>query len=273
MPRGATPPDLGSAELRPDCGNCFGLCCVVLPFSASADFPVDKAAGEPCRHLRTDFACGIHSRLRDRGFTGCTVFDCFGAGQHVSQHTFAGRDWRSRPDTAGDLFAAFGVMRQLHEIRWYLSQALHLDAASRLHPELADALDATTALSDLPEPDLLTVDVAAHRAEVNPLLEEASRLSRAGMRGPRRRGADLIGAKLSGKDFSGADLRGAYLIAADLSKADLRVADLIGADLRDTKLHGADLTGAFFVTRPQLAAAQGDARTRLPSGMERPAHW
>ena len=82
-------------ELAADCSRCAGLCCVALPFGRSADFPVDKAAGDPCEHLRRDFRCGIHDRLREEGYRGCTVFDCFGAGQQVTQVTFGGKDWRS----------------------------------------------------------------------------------------------------------------------------------------------------------------------------------
>ncbi|NEE31666.1 pentapeptide repeat-containing protein, partial [Streptomyces sp. SID7982] len=62
-------------------------------------------------------------------------------------------------------------------------------------------------------------------------------------------------------------------IAADLSGADLRDADLIGADMRDTDLRGADLRGALFLTQPQLNAARGDARTKVPQTLERPPHW
>jgi hypothetical protein len=39
-------------DLRPDCSRCFGLCCVAPPFSASADFAVDKDAGDACPHLQ-----------------------------------------------------------------------------------------------------------------------------------------------------------------------------------------------------------------------------
>lgn len=91
---GSTHPD-PLLELRADCGQCFGLCCVALPFARSADFAIDKGAGEPCPNLESDFRCGIHTRLRRTGFTGCTVYDCFGAGQRVSQVTFGGVDWRS----------------------------------------------------------------------------------------------------------------------------------------------------------------------------------
>ena len=94
-----------------------------------------------------------------------------------------------------------------------------------------------------------------------------------GARKKDRRGADLIGAKLKGADLRGANLRGAYLIGADLRGADLRLADLIGADLRDADLAGADLTDAIFLTQSQLDAARGDAATRLPPSLTRPAHW
>ena len=49
-----------STDLRADCSSCFGLCCVALTFSRSADFAIDKPAGEACPNLSADFRCGIH---------------------------------------------------------------------------------------------------------------------------------------------------------------------------------------------------------------------
>ncbi len=268
-----TPPD--RADLRADCANCFGLCCVALPFAASADFAVDKKAGQPCTNLRTDFRCGIHADLRERGFAGCTVFDCFGAGQKISQTTFGGRDWRREPHTARRMFDVFPVMRQLHELLWYVTEALALPAARPVHGDLRRALERTDELSRGSAESLTELDVAAHRGEVNALLLRASDLVRAGVPGRKRnhRGADLIGARLHRADLRGANLRGAYLIAADLSGADLRTADLIGADLRDADLTGADLTDSIFLTQSQLNAAKGDPATKLPDGLHHPTHW
>ncbi|GAA1352906.1 pentapeptide repeat-containing protein [Streptomyces beijiangensis] len=263
-----------SPALKGDCANCFGLCCVALPFAASADFAVTKPAGKPCANLQQDFRCGIHTRLRDKGFAGCTVYDCFGAGQKVSQVTFGSKDWRQAPDTAQRMFGVFPVVRQLHELLFYVTEALTLDPARPLHPELRLVRDETEALTFLGPGDLAALDVAARRAKVNALLLRTSELVRGNPgKNKNRRGADLMGARLRKADLRGADLRGAYLIAADLSGADLRLADLIGADLRDTDLSGADLTGAFFLTQPQLNAARGDAATRLPGSLVRPAHW
>ncbi|MBB6174805.1 uncharacterized protein YjbI with pentapeptide repeats [Nocardiopsis mwathae] len=264
-------------RLRADCTNCFGLCCVALPFAASADFAVDKDAGTPCANLREDFGCGIHARLRDRGFSGCTVFDCFGAGQQLSQVTYGGQDWRRSPGTAREMFDVFAVMRQLHELLWYLAEALELPQARAVHGDLRRLYDATEHLTRGSTAELSAVDVAAHRREVDRLLLRTSELVRAEVPGMGKkrnhRGADLVGAKLKGADLRGANLRGALLIAADLRGADLRSADLIGADFRDTDLRGADLTGGLFLTQPQVNAARGDARTALPPTLERPAHW
>ncbi|MEU2491193.1 pentapeptide repeat-containing protein [Streptomyces sp. NPDC007883] len=264
-----------TAALRADCGACFALCCVALPFSASADFAVDKPAGRPCGNLRDDFRCGIHTRLRDSGFPGCTVYDCYGAGQKVSQVTFGGRSWRQDPGARG-MLDVFPVMRQLHELLWYLTDVLGMAPARPVHAAARALRDEIEAVTLRDAEVLLGTDVAALRGRTGELLLRASELARAGAkpgRSKKRRGADLLGAGLARADLHGADLRGACLIAADLSGADLRLADLLGADLRDADLSGADLTGSIFLTQPQLQQAKGDAATRLPSGLRRPAHW
>lgn len=271
------------SNLQADCENCFGLCCVALPFAASADFAINKEAGKPCANLQSDFRCGIHTSLRQQGFKGCTVFECFGAGQKVSQDTFGGVDWRSAPEKAKQMFHVFTIMHQLHEMLWYLTQALALHATHPIHSKLGIALDETKRLTGLPADALMELDVPSNRAKVNPLLvktselvwRESSRQQKSTKNGKRidRRGADLMGAKLRGADLRGANLRGAYLIAADLRGADLRAADLIGADLRDADLRGADLTGSIFVTQVQINSAKGDAHTKLPHALSRPAHW
>ncbi len=268
-------PDGRPLSLRADCERCFGLCCVAPAFSASADFAIDKDAGKPCPNLQSDFRCAIHHRLRQKGFPGCAVYDCFGAGQKVAQITFNGRDWRRNPEIAAQMFEVFMIMRQLHELLWYLTEALTLQPAAPLHGELGLALEETERLTHSGPDDLEELDVGAHRRDVNALLLRTSELVRAGARHHKidRGGADLIGKDLRGADLRGANLRGAYLIGADLRGADLRMADLTGADLRGADLGGADLTGGIFLTQSQLDAAKGDLDTKLPPSLDRPTHW
>ncbi|MEE2523764.1 pentapeptide repeat-containing protein [Pseudarthrobacter sp. J75] len=272
---------LPSPALRPDCANCFALCCTAFGFSRSADFAVDKPPATPCANLADDFSCTIHASLPARGFRGCTVFDCFGAGQAVSQQLFDGVSWRANPSSRTEMFAAFGIVRQLHEMLW------HLDEAGRrtFDPDLAaDAYNLSHTISAVTRGavrDLLTFDVGALHVRVRNLLMEVSEEVRAGFAatGSRHRGsglhagADLVGGAFRGQQLCGADLRSALLIGADLRDCELSGADLLGADLRDARLHGAQLERALYLTQPQVNAAAGDAATTLPDRLAAPPHW
>jgi uncharacterized protein YjbI with pentapeptide repeats len=276
-----TPPEHDERRrgLKADCSRCVGLCCVALAYVRSADFGFDKPAGEPCVNLDDDFRCSIHPQLRERGFKGCTVFDCFGAGQQVTQVTFGGRSWRDAPSREL-MFSVFPIMRQLHEMLWYLTAASDMPHAAPVYAELDRAYAATQLLAQGPPESIVALDVDAHRREVNRVLAQASALVRAAARPagtapmPRkvRAGADLIGARLA-LDLRGADLRGCLMIAADLRGCDLGGADVIGADFRDALVGGADLSESLFLTQFQVNAANGDADTKLPPWLERPQHW
>lgn len=261
-------------ELRADCARCAALCCVVPAFAASSDFAIDKPAGRPCPNLAADHGCGIHGSLRERGFAGCTVYDCFGAGQQVVQVTFGGRSWRDHPDLAAPMSAVFPTMRVLHELRWYLTEAIESAAVGpgRLVEELTAALTTTERLGRGTSDELAALDPAAHRAAVATLLRRASAAHR-GPGGADHSGAPLLGADLRRADLRAADLRAALLVGADLRAADLRGADLLGADLRGADLRGADLSGVLFCVQAQLDAARGDASTTLPAGLSRPGRW
>lgn len=272
VPSGPPDPSRGPRRLRADCASCFALCCVALPLTASADFAVDKPPGQPCGHLRGDDRCGIHARLRQEGFRGCTVYDCFGAGQRVSQETFGGRSWRGDAGAARQMFAVFPVVRHLHEMLHHLAEAADRAPTDALRTEAGELFERIDALAGSAPETLAAIDVDAHRAAVGELLAGVSAAVRGGG-GRSLRRADLVGARLRGADLHHADLRGARLIAADLVAADLRGADLLGTDLRDADLSGADLTGALFLTQPQLDAARGDHATTLPSSLVRPGHW
>lgn len=260
--------------LMADCESCFGLCCVALPYAKSADFPVDKESGSPCRNLQEDFRCGIHKQLRNKGYKGCTVYECFGAGQKVSQITYNGLDWRKQPDKAKEMYDVFPIMQQLHEMLCYLKEAQALKEAIPLHLKLQNIYVKIEQLTYLEAADILTLDIPAYRAVVNELLLQTSELVRSKVRSRKKtNGKDLLGAKLTRADLKGSDFRGALLIAADLREADLRVCDFIGADMRDADLSGANLEGSFFLTQAQINSSKGNDETKLPYTLKRPKHW
>ncbi len=259
--------------LRADCSRCVGLCCVVPAFSRSSDFAIDKPARTPCPHLALDFGCSIHTELRDRGFAGCTVYDCFGAGQRVVQELYDGRDWGTSPELdqtmKESMFAAFEVVERLHELLWYLADALSRPAAAPLRAELEGLRDRIERAVTSPD----GAEVSVLQSRVDPLLGEVSTLVRSGADGPDLRGVDLVGQDLRGRELRGAGLRGALLLGADLRGVDLAQADVLGADLRGARVGGADLSGALFLTQFQVNAAAGNAETRLDATLDRPPHW
>ena len=262
-------------HLRADCRRCAALCCVAPAFARSTDFAIDKPAGRPCPKLLGDLRCGVHDGLREQGFPGCDVFDCFGAGQQVVQVTFSGRDWRDDPQTAEGVFEAFSVMRQVHELRWYLAECVDLLPEGLLREEVLRRQAQVERVAEADAEVLVGFDAPALRRDVGELLGRVSETVRATVShgGPDRRGADLVGARLRGSDLRGTSLRGAVLLGADLRDADLRHADLLGADLRGADVAGARLDESLFLTQPQVQAARGDAATALPRLLARPAHW
>lgn len=264
-----------ATELTADCSRCAALCCVALPFSRSADFAFDKAAGAPCRHLDERFRCGVHDSLRARGLPGCAVYDCHGAGQKVTQQVFAGRTWRDDRETARAMFAVFHVVRRLHELLRRLADALALPVAAPLRAELRAAYDDIDGRTRGDADAIARVDPDAERERVAVLLRRVSEAVRATAPGPRadHRGAALVGARLARADLRAADLRGALLVGATLRGADLRLADVLGADTRGADVRGADLSTSLFLAQEQLDAARGDAATRVPAHLRRPAHW
>jgi hypothetical protein len=117
---------VAETTLRADCGRCAALCCVALAFDQGALFGFDKPAGRPCPHLSRPGRCTIHAQRSQRGFAGCVAYDCYGAGQRVTQELFGGRSWQAEPHLLPSMLEAFRAMRHAHEL------LVLLEAAARL---------------------------------------------------------------------------------------------------------------------------------------------
>ena len=112
-----------STRLKADCVNCCGLCCVAPAFDSSQGFGFDKPARQPCGHLDPHFRCAIHQVRHAHGFPGCASFDCYGAGQRVTQ-LFQGRTWRDSEELGRRMFDAYARYRELHELMALLEVAI-----------------------------------------------------------------------------------------------------------------------------------------------------
>lgn len=270
-------------NLKADCEKCFGLCCVALYFSATEGFPVNKDAGKPCVNLQTDFSCRVHKNLMKKGLKGCIAYDCFGAGQKVAQITYGGQDWMEKKETSKEMFDVFIIMRQLHEMLWYLTEACTIQSDNSIKAEINSMIDKIESLTNLKADSLIKIDIIATRIGVNALLLKTSEAIRknvgnnkiSSLKGRKTIGGglDFIGANLRKKDLRGANLSGSYFIAADLRDVDLSFTDLIGADFRDADLRGANLSKSIYLTQAQVNSAKGDTNTKLPKGLSMPINW
>ncbi len=270
-------------RLTADCSNCFGLCCIALNLIKSNDFAINKPAGIPCINLQSDYSCKIHSSLREKGFKGCTVFDCLGAGQVVSKVTFKDQSWKDNAEIKQNMFLIFPIMEQIYEMIAYSSEALSYDISNILRDMLSVHLRKLQNLVKLDAECLKFLDLDIYRSPLNELLLETSKYIRkktiAKLSGSKKiqdynnERADWMGKNLRGKDLKAFNLRGAYLIAADLREADLRAVDFIGADMRETDVRGANMSTAMFLTQMQINSAKGDSKTILPAYLKKPFYW
>ncbi len=241
-----------------------------------------KDAGKPCSNLKSDFSCAIHKSLRKKGLKGCTAYDCFGAGQKVAQVTYGGQDWKQAPEAANEMFEVFLIMRQLHEMLWYLFEAFRIQSNDIIQNKLSDLIKEIDHITNQNPDSLMKLDIEAYRDRVNLLIHQASEVVRInslnGQRSTLKRKKiagrlDCFGADLRKSNLRGADLRGAFLIAADLRGNDLSGADFIGADMRDADIRGTNLEKSIFLTQGQINTARGDLSTKLPLALIRPTYW
>ena len=123
-------------ETRSDCSRCAALCCIAYPSEDMPGFSACKAAGEPCPKLGADGLCTIYGRREEEGFAGCIRYECFGAGQHVVEHLFDGRDWRDDPALLAPMIDAFLAMRPVSDLAYLVESALALDLPEATRDEL-----------------------------------------------------------------------------------------------------------------------------------------
>jgi len=92
-------------------------------------------------------------------------------------------------------------------------------------------------------------------------------------------GANFDKAELGRADFDNAVLTGARFALANLSRADFSHATFEGPIVFDhafmylTRIEGVDLSAAQGLDQSQIELACGDAKTKLPSGLNMPANW
>ncbi|MGD8323382.1 MAG: hypothetical protein PVF50_03370 [Gammaproteobacteria bacterium] len=160
------------SKFRADCSKCCGLCCVVPDQLAVQGFGADKPAETPCRHLTERNDCTIHAKRQSLGYPACEAFDCFGAGQWVTQNVFGGADWKDSPELPNQMFAAYR-----HWLPRFRAAALIEAALPHVRDDARNALVArmTELTSNNPAKDLAMIDERRLRGEILKAIRAALR--------------------------------------------------------------------------------------------------
>jgi hypothetical protein len=157
------------SNFRADCSKCCGLCCVVPDLLAVQGFRVDKPAHTPCVHLDDGQRCSIHSMRKFHGYPACEGFDCFGAGQWITQRLFNGARWSDSTDLANQMFAAYR-----HWAPRFAAAALIEAALPHVRDDARPSLAAlTTKLTTGETTDRLSPDAARLRRETLAVIRSA----------------------------------------------------------------------------------------------------
>lgn len=260
--------------MKCDCAHCSGLCCVALFFSKVDGFPINKSAGYPCINLLKDYRCKIHSMLENKKMKGCLGYDCFGAGQHVTQVIYKGNTWDNTSEKSTEIFDVFIAVYDLFQIRYYLEESLLIIPAQSLEGSLQLLIDENIQICKQSPCDILSFDLEEYRDRANIVLKQVCKLLEQSLHPdtckiPR----SFFGGNFKGKDLSGSDLSTQLLIAADFENCIFNGTIFLGADTRDTNFTNSDLSQAVFLTQGQINSAKGSRSTKLPEHLDYPSTW
>ncbi|MFA9379098.1 MAG: pentapeptide repeat-containing protein [Lachnotalea sp.] len=259
-------------KLKIDCKKCSGLCCVALFCIKSDGFPANKESGVPCQYLMNDFRCNIHSNLISKNMRGCLAYDCFGAGQKVTQSCYPNTDWKSNADKGEEIFQVFIIVYQLHQMEWYLIEALSMVLDENLKSDIESLISENEQMTRQSPNEILHLNIEKYRLNVNQKLKKVSNLIVTDAF-KEKNSNDFFGKNFKCANLDKQDFSMAILIAANLEGCSLNGTSFLGADLRDTNIQNTDLGSSIFLTQMQINSAKGNVNTNLPKNLIRPASW
>lgn len=203
------------------------------------------------------------------------AYDCFGAGQKVTQTVYHGKSWKDKDVKPDEMYRVFLAVYQLHQMLWYLNEAALLIPAADIYGVIESAIqDLDRLIRQTPEA-LLKLDLEACREKTNLLLKEVWHRVQNTVKSTvePQKSVDFIGKDFKKAVLDGQDFSMSLLIAANLEGCSLGGANFLGADLRDANFKNADLRESIFLTQAQVNTAKGNAYTKLPEFVTCPKTW
>jgi hypothetical protein len=104
----------------------------------------------PCTYLNSLHRGSIHAARELHGYVACKGFDCFGAGQWITQSLFGGATWTDTPGLARQMFDAYRRWAPRSEAAALLEAALpHIRAQARF--SIIERMKALTSVATVGE--------------------------------------------------------------------------------------------------------------------------
>ncbi|WP_392486043.1 pentapeptide repeat-containing protein [Haloimpatiens sp. FM7315] len=261
-------------QLKSDCSKCSGLCCVALFFSTIDGFPENKNAGNPCSKLQNNYRCKIHDELEKRNMKGCIGYDCFGAGQHVTQCIYKKETWQTLKEQSKEIFDVFIIIYQLYQIRYFLEEAKIVIPAKNLRNDIENLIDENKVLCNFTPDKIQHINIDNYRNKANLILKKVcDSITKSFNNSTSKQLTEFMGRTFKKRDMSGLDLSVKLLIATNFEGCIFNGTIFLGADTRDTNFSNADLSEAVFLTQGQINSAKGSRNTKLPKHLDYPVTW
>lgn len=262
-----------SYKLVSDCSKCSGLCCIALYCFKSDGFPQNKPIGKPCINLMDNFKCKIHSDLERKGMRGCIGYDCFGAGQYLTEEVYCGVTWKTQPERVKEICDLYMLMYRMFQLRFFLYESRKMASSETLLPEIDQLLQENEAMCKLPIKEMFQYPIDDYQDKVNHVLKKSCVELNKFLGTQNSTETNFLNRNFKGKNLSGVDFNMKPLIASNFQNCKFKGATFIGTDTRDANFDGADLREAVFLSQGQINAAKGSRRTKLPKHLKYPVTW
>ena len=148
---------------------------MALSFTREDGVAIDKLAGVACPNLSGQRTCTIYPERVQRGFSICARYECFGAGQRVTQELFAGNSWRDDPSLTVPMTEAFAHMRIVHDALVLIAEGRKLPLSDEERSKLDGIAGRLDPLGGWTQKTLANAPVAAWTREIAGILRDAHR--------------------------------------------------------------------------------------------------
>ena len=242
---------------------------VALALINNDDFETDLKSKEESEYIKIN---SFIDNWINENMRGCLAYDCFGAGQKVTQYCYPDVTWKTHPEKANEIFKVFLIIFQLHQMEWYLLESLSLIKDKQLQAKIETLISENEQITYQYSDEILQFDIEKYRSKANQVLKKVSSIittdSAYKAHSKECFGRNFKKANLNAKDFSMA-----LMIAANLEGCSLQGTNFLGTDMRDANIKNTDLSSCVFLTQMQINSAKGNSNTKLPKNLSQPISW